>query len=250
MFQVFDLLLEASQGTSVDLPNAEVVFPYLGLFTLVTLNPTKVVNHTILTQHLPPLSIPTGKTFIEIPSSTSPTSEDVARIFDSVILDAKFVANAPDSIGKIPISPVDQAFEEKRFWRIQLYLPAVFAALIDRLHLDSSDCSNIKLAKKIYYMLGLEEDDDLENDGNAGPSGGGGGGLSGGGGGPSSGGGSGPNDNNGGGGGSGGGGQSSKRKERSSESPKKGTKKARRVLGGSRTRASNSSGKFPCCSLS
>ena len=224
----------------MELPDANAIFPYLGLFTLVTLDPTRVIGDTICTPFVPPLSNIRGKKFVKAPSNTSPTSKNVARIFDPLAL----VDNSPFKPGVLPISPANQAFKEKRYWRIPVPPAPIFAALIEQFHYDTSGCQDIRLAKTIYYTLGLQSLDKYmldENDGNSGPSGGGGG--------PS--GGSGPNDvNEGGGRPSRGGRAPSKRKRtggKSSVSPRKGIKKARKTSGGSGTGACGElGGEFPC----
>jgi len=119
--------VEASQGTRVDLPDAKVIFPYLGLFTLVTLNPTRVIGESISMLFVPPLSIIHGKNFVKATSDTLPTSKNVTCIFDPLAL----VNNSPFNPGAIPISPDDQAFKEKRYWRIPVHPAHIFAALVE-----------------------------------------------------------------------------------------------------------------------
>ena len=232
--------MEASHGAPVELPDTKAIFPYLGLFTLVTLDLTRAIRVVIPTPFLPPLSIIRGGKFVKAPSNTSPTAEHVARIFEPLAL----VDDSPLNPGVIPISPDGDTFDEERYWRIPVPSAPIFAALIARLHYGSSECPDIGLAKAIFYILGyqsLEIYSPDKNDGNGGPSGGGGG--------PS--GGSGPNDDNeGGGGGPGRGGRtSSKRKGAGGTShvpPKKG-KKTQESSGGSGTRAcGESGGAFPC----
>ena len=227
-----------SQGP-VDLPVAKTIFPYLGLFTLVTLDTTRKVEG-VLTLHLPPLSVISDKGFVMAPSNTSPTSKNVARIFDSLAIDD----NSSINPGLIPTLPYHQTFKEKRYWRIPLDSPPILAALIERLHYDKSECKEITLAEEIYYGLGFqrsryrkgnssdEDDEPRSGDGGVGPSGGGpsgGGSGCGGGGGPSGGG---PNDDNEGGGPSGGGrGASSKRKGKRRSSPRGGCKEGSKGVG-------------------
>ena len=215
----------------MELPNAKAIFPYLGLFTLVTLNPT-VIRDSIVTPFLPPLSVFRGKKFVKAASGTFPTSKNVAHIFNPLSL----VNNPPFNFGAIPISPDHQAFKEKRYWRIPVPPVHIFAVLIEPLQYDSSRCQDIKLAKTIHHILGLQSLDEHppdKNDGNGGPSGG-----------------SGPNDDNEGGGRPREGGRASKRKAtggKISASPRKGIKKARKTSGGSRSGACNESGgKSPC----
>ncbi|KAM6503454.1 hypothetical protein JOM56_000397 [Amanita muscaria] len=57
LHEVFDLLVDALEGKEVELPDLKDIIPYIGLFTLVTLNPTGAAGDTINTPHLPSLSI-------------------------------------------------------------------------------------------------------------------------------------------------------------------------------------------------
>ena len=192
----------------MDLPDAENIFPYLGLFTLVTLSPPRVIGDSLATLFVPPLSVIRGNKFVKARPNASPTSKNVARIFESLAL----VPDSPYNPGAIPISPDDQAFKEKRYWRIPVSPAPIFAALITRLSFDTSGCQDIRLAKAIHYILGFQS--------LGGPSGGGG--------------------------------ASSKRKAAGGQSGaprRKVTKKPPKVSSGSRTRAcGESGGESPCCS--
>jgi hypothetical protein len=48
--QVLDLLVDALDGTTVGLPNPAPIIPYIGLFTLVTLDPTTAARNMV-SQH-------------------------------------------------------------------------------------------------------------------------------------------------------------------------------------------------------
>jgi len=225
----------------VGLPEAKAIFPYLGLFTLVTLDPD-VLGDPIPTLFEPPLSIIRGNKFVKAHSNASPTDKNVARIFAPLAL----VDDSPQNLGAIPLSADDQTFNENRYWRLPVPSAHIFASLIGRLQDDFSDCLDIKLTEVIYSILKLQHLDEHlpdENDENGGPSNGGG----------SGGGGSGPNgDNKGGRGPRGGGRTSSKRKRAGSKSgapPSKGTKKARKTSGGNESRACNESGGGSPCSF-
>jgi hypothetical protein len=191
----------------VELPNAKAIFPYLGLFTMVTINPTQATGNSIPMPYLPSLSIIRGFKFVKAPSNTSPTAKKAARIFQSKAIDN----NTPITFGTIPLSHQDQAFTETRYWRLPVSAAAIFAVLIERLAADSSECEDIMLANNIWDILNLQSRNayPLDDDARGSPSGGG----------PS------------GGGGRGG----SKRKDtggESSSSPGKGKKKARKASGG------------------
>jgi len=214
----------------VELPDAKAIFPYLGLFTLVTLTPG-VIGDPIPTLFEPPLSVIRGKEFAKARSNASPTGKNVARIFAPLAL----VDDSPRNLGAIPISPDDQTFNEKRYWRLPVSSAHIFAALIGRLDDDLSDCLDIRLARIIHSILTLqcfEKPLPYEIHGNVRPSNGGGGG------------GHVPNDDNQGGRGPMGSRTPSKRKRavKSGASPSKRTKKVRTTSGGSESRAFDESG--------
>jgi hypothetical protein len=208
--------VDALDGSSVGLPSPAAIIPYIGLFTLVTLDPTTTARNIMTTPYLPGLSIIRNNKFEEAPANTSATAKNVARIFDSLDIEE----DTPLNLGIIPLAPGVAAFEEKRYWRFPVFAGAIFAALMARLLNDSSECEDIVLAKRIVAYL------TLKRVGGSGPSGSGG---------PSGGRGDGPSSGRGGGGGSSEGGRrQSKRKNASGEgspSAEKGKMKARRVAG-------------------
>jgi hypothetical protein len=68
------------EGTEVELPNFKAIILYMGLFTLVTINPTEAVRDSIPTKHLPSLSIRRGTKFVVAPANTSTTAQNAMRI--------------------------------------------------------------------------------------------------------------------------------------------------------------------------
>jgi hypothetical protein len=76
--------VDASHGTQVELPEPKAILPYLGLFTMLTINPTEVTGFRIPTLHLPSLSILCGTKFVK---ATSATAEKVPRVFEPSALD-------------------------------------------------------------------------------------------------------------------------------------------------------------------
>ncbi|KIL64176.1 hypothetical protein M378DRAFT_24755 [Amanita muscaria Koide BX008] len=255
LYEVLDLMVDALDGTEVELPDLKAIIPYIGLFTLVTINPGEVAGDILVTTHLPRLSVRRGTRFIVAPANTSATAQNAARIFEPLNINV----DTPHNFGPIPISPDDEEFKEKRYWRLPVPAAAIFAALIARLPHDSSDCEDIVLAKVILASLTLQHYGSTGDDaGGSGPSGGGGpsgsrggggrggggrggsgrggGGRGGGGRGGGGRGGSGRGSGGrGGGDGGGGGGRQSKRKGTSGESSasaERGKKKARNVAGG------------------
>ena len=211
--------MDALDGTSVGLPNPATIIPYIGLFTLVTLDPTTATGYIMVTPYLPGLSIIRNNKFKEAPANTSATAKNVARIFDSLDIEE----GTPFNFGRVPLAAGVAEFEEKHYWRIPVFAGAIFAALMAQLLNDWSECEDIVLARRIVAHLVLK------SSGGSGPSGGPSGGRGGGRG-------DGPSSGRGGGGGSWEGGRrQSKRKNASGEgspSVERGKMKARRVTGG------------------
>jgi uncharacterized membrane protein YgcG len=203
--------VDALEGTEVELPNLKAIIPYIGLFTLVTINPTEAARDSIPTKHLPNLSIRRGTKFVVAPANTSAAAQNAARIFEQLNININL--DTLRNGGVIPVSPDDEEFKEKRYWRLPpVPAAAIFAALIARLQYDSSDCEDILLANRILTSLMAKKHYGTgDGAGGSGPSGGRGGGSS------------------------GGGRRQSKRKGASGESSasaEKGKKKARNVAGG------------------
>ena len=190
-------------GTSVELPSPAAIIPYIGLFTLVTLDPSATATNVMATPYLPSLSIILNDKFVMAPANTSATTENVARIYEPLGIDE----DTPTNAAILPISHGAEAFEEKHFWRLPVPTAAIFAALMARLPNDLSGCEDITLAKTIVALLTLKR---YSGSGSVGRGGG-----------------------RGGGGGSSRGGRQSKRKNASSDSTsEKGKKKARNVADG------------------
>jgi len=150
--QVFDALLDALSGKSVELLNPKPILPYLGLYTIVTLKPAEVVETELVTPYLPQWSVPRAGKFVSAPSNTSATARNVVRSFDSLLIDD----NTPWKLGSIPLSPQHPRSKEQRFWRMTAPAAAIFAALIARLDHDRSDCEDIRLACNIRDILSLQ----------------------------------------------------------------------------------------------
>ena len=106
--------MDALDGTLVGLPNPAAIIPYIGLFTLVTLDPTTAAGNYIMTPYLPGLSIILNNKFEEAPANTSATAKNVARIFDSLDIEE----GPPLNLDIVPLAPGVATFEESRYWRI------------------------------------------------------------------------------------------------------------------------------------
>ena len=155
----------------MDLPDPAAIIPYLGLFTLVTLDPNTAAEDLISTPHLPGLSIILNNEFQEAPANTSATAENVARIFDSLGIEDDTHLN----FDRVPLAPGVAGFEEKRYWRLPVFAGAIFAALMARLQNDLFNCEDILLATRIVGHLMVNISDGSGPSGSGGPSGGRGG---------------------------------------------------------------------------
>lgn len=143
------------------LPDPSSILPYLGLFTLAILDPDNVYGCHISTQHVPPLSILRNKHFEDAPEGTSPVDDNVARIFDVLA----FVAPGPPmSHGVIPLSPGNDIFEQKRYWRLPVSIEGVFAALIARLGYHPYRSREAARARKISNILLLRYLDTIDDE--------------------------------------------------------------------------------------
>jgi hypothetical protein len=118
--------VDALKRIPVDLPDPQAILPYIGLFSVATLNSTHVIKTIISTLFLPSLSIIQGATFIGAPTNTSATNKSIACIFDSLALDN----HLPFNIGHISIPPLDLEFKNKYYWQLPVPTAAIFAALI------------------------------------------------------------------------------------------------------------------------
>ena len=144
--------MDALGGESVELPDPTAIIPYIGLFTLVSLDPSTTARNVIGALYLPGLPIIRDNCFQDAPANTRATAKDVARIFDS----SSIKEDDPFSHGVIPLGPAVAGFEEKRYWRIPVVAGAIFAALMPRLEYDLSGCKDIELANKIVGHLMLK----------------------------------------------------------------------------------------------
>ena len=130
--------MDALDGSPVGLPNPTAIIPYIGLFTLVTLDPTTTARNIMNTPYLPGLSIIHNNKFKEAPANTSATAKNVTHIFDSLgIQEDTF------NFGRVPLAPGIAAFGEKHYWQIPVFIGAIFAVLMSRLPNDLSGCEDI-----------------------------------------------------------------------------------------------------------
>jgi len=158
--QVFRLLDDARQGREVDLPNVQSILPFLGLYSLVILQPTELDGLRLLSHHLPALSVLQDDQFVLAPPDTEPDVPGTARIFDALaMIDKTDIALVPAAAAavasyQIPLSPHDAEFAHRRYWRVPAKPGVMLMMLLERIrHLTSSACEEVNHARVIWGIL-------------------------------------------------------------------------------------------------
>jgi len=113
-------------GEEVELLNSKVILPYIGLFTLVTINLTEAAGDGISTQSLPSLSIRHGTKFVAVPANTLATAQNTMCIFEP----SNITMDTSHNHGTILISSDDKEFKEKRYWQLPVFARTIFAELL------------------------------------------------------------------------------------------------------------------------
>jgi hypothetical protein len=158
------------------IPDPSNILPYIGLNTIVPLQPDQLVDLSISTCHFPGLSILRDGQWIPARLQTSPTTPNVARIFDALALPAMGATRNP---GIIPLHASQPEYSQTRYWRLPKttlggILSAVMLRAINRTH---EGCEELGLAKALYSLLSLQETGvGTSASGSGGPGGGGTGG--------------------------------------------------------------------------
>jgi len=142
-------MFQAAEGHNVDLPDVISVLPFVGLYTIVSLDPKEVEGMILATHHQPALSL--VLTDEVAPANTLPTAPDVARIFDVQKLPNTRI---PATLGIIPLSSSDPEFLESRYWRLPIMSSVVLATLLEHLPLTIT-CKEVRLARAIIGHLYL-----------------------------------------------------------------------------------------------
>ncbi|TDL20846.1 hypothetical protein BD410DRAFT_899335 [Rickenella mellea] len=105
------------------------VLPYVGLYSLVTLNPVAVRWCAIMSMRFPPLSTIENFRFVPASGDADPSSPDNARIFDALSI----TSNMPISLGIIPLTDArSEEYTQKRYWRLPFKLEAVLTEFLAR----------------------------------------------------------------------------------------------------------------------
>jgi hypothetical protein len=144
-------MASSPQTVPVGIPDPKTIWPYLGLFTMITLKDPGP-QFRILTPYLPKLSIIRGRKFVKAPANISASANTACRIFDPLAIDH----GTPVHYGAIPVSPRDPEFGGKRYWKLPIPPGAVLATLLEGLRHATSNRDDIKLAKALYHALGVQ----------------------------------------------------------------------------------------------
>ncbi|KIM80695.1 hypothetical protein PILCRDRAFT_9500 [Piloderma croceum F 1598] len=140
-------MFQAAEGHNVDLPDVISFLPFVGLYTIVSLDPKEVEGMILATHHQPALShVLTDEV---APENTLPTAPDVARIFNVQKLPKTRI---PATLGIIPLSSSDPEFLESCYWRLPIMSGVVLAMLLERLP-PTITCKEVRLARAIIGHL-------------------------------------------------------------------------------------------------
>jgi hypothetical protein len=102
--QIFALMIRDDRR-GINLRNIRDIIPYLGLYTLVPLDPENLTGLKIPTDDMPNLSILHNRRFIPAPPNTPPDSPNAARIFDVMQFSAVYPNPSGQVRSRIPLSP-------------------------------------------------------------------------------------------------------------------------------------------------
>jgi hypothetical protein len=156
-------MFQAAEGHQVDLPDTISFLPFMGLYTIVSLDPKEVEGMILVTRHQPALSL--VLTDEVAPENTLPTAPGVARIFDVQKLPKSGIPAIP---GMIPLSSSDPAFFESRYWRLPIMPGIILAMLLEHLP-PTITCEEVRLARAIIGHLCLRSARNIEPPLSSGP---------------------------------------------------------------------------------
>jgi hypothetical protein len=141
--QVIALLdQDAPQG----IPDPSLILPYIGLYTIVRLNPDELGRIKIPVASFPSLSILSNGQWVSAPPETAPTAPNTARIFDARINDP------PESLGVIPLYEGHPQDSQTRYWRLpKATLGGILSAGMLRAVISSSDVDAELVRVRILY---------------------------------------------------------------------------------------------------
>lgn len=123
--QVLALLSDAANGHQVHLPDPTSILPYIGLYTLVPLEPKGLYGLQHLTP-LPGLSIISSHHFVPAPPGIPPNTANVTQIFNAI----SPTTIIPSETSQIPFSPLYLEFREQYYWLLPVKPEVVFLQLM------------------------------------------------------------------------------------------------------------------------
>lgn len=143
------MLSDVVDGHPVNLPDPTSVLPYVGLYTLVPLEPKKLHVLQRLTPLLPGLSIISGHQFVPAPPETQPSGPNVTQIFDAMSL------TTSETSSQIPFSLLHLELKEQYYWQPPVKPEVVFLRLMGHVVSLGPDCKEIILTQAIQNLLML-----------------------------------------------------------------------------------------------
>jgi hypothetical protein len=138
------------------IPDPSRVLPYLGLYTLVHLKPRELEKTRMSTPCLPGLSVLRNRQWVPAPSDATPTTPNVARIFDARAIPE----DPPESFGGIPLYTSHPEYSQTRYWRLPVtILPGILSAVMLRaMATPIEDEEEQRLARSIFNLLSFQRD--------------------------------------------------------------------------------------------
>ena len=147
-----------SPGTAAPLLDVKSIKPYVGLLSLIVLQPEELSSvKKNLNFIFPPISTIKNGRFVPAASNRSASGPGVSRIFDASALKV----NTPDRNGHVLLSRELPTFNQLRYWRIPVNMGAILVALRERVGKRTYASQQITCTQNIFRVLGLQRSYDL-----------------------------------------------------------------------------------------
>jgi hypothetical protein len=139
-----------SDGEFRGLPDTQSIIPFLGLYSIIVVQPHKEDQYRILTGSLPRLSVLRTDGFEFAPDGTSAGDPNVVRIFDVLAFPNSPI---PVVLGQIPLSPASPDFAHRHLWRLPVAFPIILTTLLCSTIAITSDIEELQLALQIRNII-------------------------------------------------------------------------------------------------
>lgn len=155
---LYQVLYELTTSNPQGLPDPSAILPYIGLYTIVHLKATELQDFTHCTPFFPPLSILHNGQWGNESTRTPSIAPNVARIFDSLAVNASGQRPSP---GVIPLHPDHPHYPQKQYWRLpKTTLGGILSAVMwhVRANLFTADRSDeLRMVELLHCLLTLKE---------------------------------------------------------------------------------------------